>query len=164
MIVVAILFSQALLADIQNLSIKVGGMVCTACVSTMQNLLKKVEGVAQAPGVNLKSGTVSIKIDQNNADSLVTLHKRLVNAIKKSTYRLENLDEVVVTGTVKKGQTGYYFLVSKTNDKIHFQKKLFNKFVKQFKKLYQKKSVVLLKAKIIRHDKEFIVTKIIKLK
>lgn len=67
--------------DSMKITIKVGGMMCSHCVSHVSNALKSIEGVGEVQ-VDLTSGLVTIKTSKNIDD------QTLISAISKAGYQV----------------------------------------------------------------------------
>ena len=112
--------------EIIEINIKVDGMVCTACVSTIKKaLLSKVSELSDITNIDLGTGIVQAKLKNGNNLTIAQLQTRLKNAVEKASYKFQDIANIVATGNVKKDKQGYFLVVSVSNQKINIPSRLF---------------------------------------
>lgn len=146
---------QYLSAELQQATIKVGGIVCTACVSPLQNVLKNVPGIAGTPSIDLTQASVSLTLQPENRLTLRTFRKNIAQKIEESTFELETITSIVATGVIKKDSHGYIFEVSKSHDVIRL-KHIPQSMLKKVKKYSSSQAIVTLEANIEFNNKTII--------
>jgi copper chaperone CopZ len=113
--------------EILEINIKVDGMVCTACVSTIKKaLLSKVSELSDITNIDLGTGIVQAKLKKGNNLTIAKLQARLKNAVEKASYKFQDIANIVATGSVKKDKRGYFLVVSISNQKINIPSRLFD--------------------------------------
>jgi len=82
-------------ATIKQVTAKVGGMVCVACTSVVGNHLKKIDGIKSVSDIDFKTGFVTIEFTDDNTFTKETLKDILNDALKKSTYQFEGIENII---------------------------------------------------------------------
>ena len=91
-LILFVLFFTNLSSEILEVTVQVDGMVCTACVSTIQrSLLDKVPELAEVKKIDLRTGTVELTLKKGNGLSKDQLQEKLDEAMEKSTYKFRDL-------------------------------------------------------------------------
>ena len=106
-------------ASITDIKVRVGGMVCTACVSVITKALTgKISELVSVKNIDLKTGIVTATLTDNNNLTIAQLQTKLNDAVQKSTYKFEAIQSIAAHGTVGKDATGLFFTVSNSEERI----------------------------------------------
>lgn len=85
---------QSAFATITQATLRVKGMVCSACTTVIKNQLKSIADITHIDDVNLKDGTVTIHLKSDNTYTKTQLTDALRKELDQSTYQFDEIIDI----------------------------------------------------------------------
>ncbi|PCI73459.1 hypothetical protein COB28_04415 [Candidatus Dependentiae bacterium] len=144
--------------QIKEIIIKIKGLVEPASITSVINVLQKIDGVKEAIVINIKQGEVKIILNNNNKISFIDFYKQIVSKIKSAQCLCDAIKEVTATGIIKKDKVGFFLHIGKSNEKLYFTNQTihFKKLKSKIDTMLRKKELVFFIGKVHSHMDESI--------